>query len=386
MGLTGFARVFLELEAKLPRADRVARGLAFVLTVSMAGALLVPWLPRAWPMTFAIVLTATAHVVLGVIAVAAWRAGVRQARLFVLAFGVVFATSILAAAAWLGKQVMDLPVKAQMVGSLLEMLLLSFAVAERFAEAQARLAVETERRRALQEAYADELEAEVRSRTRELEEANADKDRMLSIIGHDLRGPLTGLMRSADDEPGNFARETERTGRALLLLIEDLVLWARLRAGTRQFATHPARALLAPAVALHRSLAEQSGTELSVSVPDDLRVETDLVLAQTLVRNLLANALKFARRRVVLSASAEVDGSVRFTVGNDGPPLPPAVAARFAAGENEPITATGGLGLRLCREICRAFGTRLVAGIGAGGGTEFSFTLRTAQPAATVLP
>ena len=67
-----------------------------------------------------------------------------------------------------------------------------------------------------------------------------------------------------------------------------------------------------------------------------------------------------------------------MTVGNDGPPLPPAVAARFAAGENEPITATGGLGLRLCREICRALGLKLEAGTAGGGGTEFCFTLREA--------
>ena len=161
----------------------------------------------------------------------------------------------------------------------------------------------------------------------------------------------------------------------LLLLIEDLVLWARLRAGTRQVATHPARGLLAPAVALHRSLAERGGTELGVTVPDDLRIETDLVLAQTLVSNLLANALKFARTRVVLRADRAPEGGVRFGVGNDGPPLPPAPAKRFAAGENEPMTATGGLGLRLCREICQALGMRLEAGAGADGGTEFSFNL-----------
>lgn len=272
-----------------------------------------------------------------------------------------------------------------MLGSALEMLLLSLAVAERFAqaqrektEAQERLAMETERRRALQEAYADELEAEVRDRTRDLEQANSDKDRMLAVIGHDLRSPLAGLMRAAGSEHSAFARETARTGRALLLLIEDLVLWARLRAGTRHVGSHPAANVVAPAVALHRFLASSGGTELEVTVPEELRVETDLVLAQTLVRNLLANALKFAETRVVLRVERVDDGGVRVTVGNDGPPLLPAVAARLAAGENEPITATGGLGLRLCREICRALELKLEAGTAGEGGTEFRFTLREA--------
>ncbi|MDB6175650.1 MAG: ATP-binding protein [Chthoniobacteraceae bacterium] len=182
-------------------------------------------------------------------------------------------------------------------------------------------------------------------------------------------------MRSADAATGEFSRDVARTGRALLLMIEDLVLWARLRAGTRVAAVHAASALIAPAVALHHSLAEHGGLKLMLEIPEGMRVETDLVLAQTLVRNLLANALKFARTRVILRAE-ESDAGVRFTVGNDGPPLPLEVAARLAAGEDEPMTATGGMGLRLCREICLAQGLRLEARSGVDGGTEFGFILK----------
>ncbi len=203
-----------------------------------------------------------------------------------------------------------------------------------------------------------------------------------AVIGHDLRSPLTGLMKSADSAPGEFARDTAQTGRALLLMIEDLVLWARLRAGSRVVSTHHARALFTPAVALHRALAERSGTMLALEVPEELRVETDLVLAQTLGRNLLANALKFAQTRVVLRAEDDGAGGVRFTVQNDGAPLPAAVIARLDAGEDGPMTATGGLGLRLCREICTALETSLSASAPAEGGAAFSFTLRLADPLA----
>ena len=60
----------------------------------------------------------------------------------------------------------------------------------------------------------------------------------------------------------------------------------------------------------------------------------------------------------------------------------PDVAARFAAGEDEPLSATGGLGLRLCREICHALGSRLEAGTAGDGTTEFRFVL-PAAPAST---
>ena len=377
-----FARLFLATAERMPRVDRGLRWLRAGWVIVLAGVLTMPWFaPRFWLATV-IFGVAVTHSLLLAVAVAAWWRGFRAARFFVLAFGVLCLGGVPSATAWGGGGQMHVVVIVLLFASGLEMLLLSFAVADRFAQAQRQLAEETEQRRAIEEAYADELEMEVRERTRELEEANTDKDRMLAVIGHDLRSPLTGLMKSADQPSPNFARDTAHTGRALLLMIEDLVLWARMRAGTRDVAAHPARALLQPAVALHRALAEHGGTELVLDVPDRLRVETDLVLAQTLVRNLLANALKFARTRVVLRAQRVADRGVRFSVSNDGPSLPAEIIARLNAGQNEPMTAIGGLGLRLCREICAALGMRLAARVPAEGGAEFAFIL----PAAENLP
>lgn len=380
--LVQFGRIFLGTERAMPRADRWLRWLRAGLIALALGVPLMPWMTGLyWLGATVVTLTITHAMLLGVAALA-WRRGVKHARFFVAAFGLLFVGALPAVVSWLNQDILAGAARGLLAGSVLEMMMLSFAVADRFAQAQRQLIEETEQRRMLEEAYADELELEVRERTQELEQANAEKDQMLDVIGHDLRSPLTGLMRSGEAAAGDFARETMRTGRALLLMIEDLVLWARLRAGTHVVAPYPARSLLAPAVALHRTLAEHDGIELRVQVSEGLSVRTDLVLAQTLVRNLLANALKFANTRVILTAAADEAGGVRFTVGNDGPPLSAEIAARFAAGENEPMTATGGLGLRLCREICRVLGMRLTAQVGADGGTEFEFTLKAAGEAA----
>jgi len=386
MGLSGvflmqFARVFLELPERFPRIDRwvLRPWIGVLLAMALATCVAPMWIQ--W-LHYATQATGVTHVGLLVLALAAWKAGVRQARFFVLSFGCLFAGSLpLVTVSLWGTSLRDAGMRGLMIGSALEMLLLSLALADRFVRTQRRLVEETEQRRMIEAAYADELAEEVRERTQELQAANADKDRMLAVIGHDLRSPLTGLMRAADEAPGEFARDVTRTGRTLLLMIEDLVQWARLRAGTRLPAVHHVSALAVPAVALHHALAEADGVELTVEVPEELRVETDLVLAQTLVRNLLANALKFAETRVVLRAEEDGAGGVRFTVANDGPELPAAVAARLAAGEDGPLTATGGMGLRLCREICRALNLRLEAGRGANGGTEFRFTLKRATGA-----
>lgn len=379
--LTQFARSFLELKRSFRKTDRCLQIWAALMFAMAALTLTTPWAQTSWlaSVIFSIGLT---HFGLLMVALSAWRARKWQARFFVLSFGCLFAGSLPMVFVWFLETLFrDAALRGGMVGSALEMLLLSLAVADRFARTQSQLVEETEQRRMIEETYADELEEEVRERTRELQAANADKDRMLSVIGHDLRGPLTGLMRSAEGARGDFSQDAARTSRALLLMIEDLVLWARLKAGKPAIAVHPVRSLMMPAVALHQSLAEQADLKLLQEGADDLWVETDLVLAQTLLRNLLANALKFARSQVVLRVEETIHG-VRLVVGNDGPSLAPEVAARLTADADEPVTATSGMGLRLCREICRALGLQLAASVGTDGGTQFSFTLKKAASVA----
>ncbi len=371
--LMQFARVFLEVESRFPHAAKwLKRWSVALLVLTVAMVITAPWLSLLKLTTLTVAVT---HAGLLALSLAAWRAGVWQARFFLISFGCLFAGSLPMVTVWFWNSLLrDLGMRGLMIGSALEMLTLSLAVAERFARAQKQLIEETEQRRMIEETYADELEEEVRERTRELRAANADKDRILTVIGHDLRGPLTGLMRSSDLAEGHYSREVTRTSRALLLLIEDLVLWSRLSAGKTAPVTCSAHSLMAPAVALHQAQAENSGVELLLDAPEGIQVMTDLVLVQTLVRNLLDNALKFACGRVTLRARETAHG-VRFAVGNDGPALSAEVAARMAAGKDGPLTAAGGMGLRLCREICQALGIRLEAETDTGGETEFAFTL-----------
>lgn len=376
--LTAFARVYMDTREQFPAVDRFLKGWSMSLGVLAVASLLLPKSVVTPPMWLAVVAIGVTHAVLMVLVAAAWRAGLWQARLFALSFGFLFAGSLPLVWLWFSEtSLRDLGMRGLMIGSALEMLTLSLTIADRYARTQRRLVEETEQLRTMEEAYSDELEEEVRQRTLELQSANIDKDRMLFVIGHDLRGPLTGLMRSADQASPQLPRDVSQTCRALLLMIEDLLLWPRIRAGRRMTSVHPVSSLVVPALALHHALAEQDGVELRLEVSGEILIETDLVLAQTLVRNLLANALKSARRTVLIRTEAEGD-RLRFIVGNDGPPLPPAIAARLSSGQDEPVTATGGMGLKLCREICDALGTPLQSRSPQDGGAEFDFTLTLA--------
>jgi signal transduction histidine kinase len=394
--MTAFAGAFLDLKTGRPGAFRVTRVVSVIMGALVLGGFTIPWTDYGLWMRHTALVTIVVHVLLLAIAVGSWRAGVRQARFFVLSFGCLFAGSLPLIVSWLyfnlDDQQRSAGLRGMMIGSALEMLMLSLAIADRFVQAQRDRAAaqqqvleEITQRQTIQEAYADELEVEVRERTRELEAITVDKDRMIMVLGHDLRGPLTGLTQAAEQLAGDppakvlrhFVDEAAATGRQLLLLIEDLVLWVRLRGGGKQVAACRLSALIAPAMAVHRGTAQHGAIELVVNAPEEPWVETDLVPVQTLVRNLIDNAVKHARRRVEVAATIE-GGEVRLCVRDDGPGLPADVAA-WLADENSASWPDGrGLGLKLCSEISAAMGLRLETRSAPGGGTEFSIRLKAA--------
>jgi len=395
--LAEFSRQFLELPVRTPRVDRVVSGVRFVMALLAAGALAAPVIGYSRWLSCIVLGTLVTYLTLFGAAVVAWRAGAWQARNLVLAFAPVFSAALPAIGVWLHLLPLQILIRWGMLGWALEMLLLSFVIAERFAHlqrekiaAQAQAVAEAERRHQIQEAYADELEHEVRERTRELAAANADKDRMMAVLGHDLRSPLTALTLLAEQASDNgatshtsFPVEAAQTGRALLLLLEDVVLWARLRAGVGKAASHAAASVVAPATELHRTGAAQRAVSLSVAALPELRVYVDLVLAQTLVRNLTSNAVKSARAQVIVTVTdvGAPAGCVRVSVRDDGPGLPPEMAAYLRGSVAGRLTAAngwdprGGLGLQLCVEIAQAMDTRLETGETDSGGAEISFTL-----------
>ncbi len=387
--LTRFAATFLELGTLVPRVGLGVRYAGTVAGVLALAALTMPWMNNTLWLHLAVGGVATTHALLLVAAILAWRAGAYYARFFVLSFGLLLAGMLPTAIIWLLAIPLGLSAMSMMLGSALEMLMLSLAIADRFARlqrekiiAQAQQVAEAEKRQAMQEAYADELEHEVRSRTRELAAANADKDRMMAVLSHDLRGPLTALTLSAEQAGAaaaapagrtGFAAEAAQTGRALLLLLEDVVLWARLRAGTTRATAQPAVGVVATAVELHRNGAARRGVKLVVEAVPELQLRADLVPVQALMRNLIFHAVQHAASQVVVQVTA-TDRRVRIAVRHDG--IDSSVETS-AAVKGEGAELRGGLGLRLCAEIAQAMQTDLEISALSAGGTEIAFSLPT---------
>ncbi len=382
--LLRFAGVFVSLPEGTPALGKVARWGGHALLVLAVAALATRWIP--WPLWMPFVFTAVVgvHFILpwiALVSVRSWRfVGGYQ----LLAGGLLFGGLLPFCTAVLPLVSLESGGIFVMAGSLLEMMLLSLLIAARYSgvqkeriRAQAQLLEEAEQRKAIQEAYVDDLAMEVEDRTGELRTALDDKDRMLALLGHDLRSPLTGLTRRAEQlsatagsaELERFSLEVAAMGGRLLLLIEDLVLWGRLKAGSVHRSHLPVKALAEPVLSLHAGMVAEKGITLEVDLSSSAVLDTDVVLGQTLLRNILSNAIRFANRRVMVSFR-EVGEGVRVSVMDDGPGLPDIPFENL----NQ-----SGLGLHLCREIARALGTKLEAGVPPGGGTVISFLLATRE-------
>ena len=117
-------------------------------------------------------------------------------------------------------------------------------------------------------------------------------------------------------------------------------------------------------------------------VPDDLLVACDVQDLNEIVANVLDNALKHARSRVVVTASAQGGGLAEIVIEDDGPGLPPeAWEVVFNIGERWDSRAKGtGLGLPIVRDLVQLYGGRVSLGSSPLGGLRVSISLPAMPP------
>lgn len=225
----------------------------------------------------------------------------------------------------------------------------------------------------------------------ELEKSNAEKDKFLSIIAHDLRSPFLGFLGVLDilsDETDSLSKSEikERLGRLresgkkLYSLIDNLLLWSSFQRGKVPITpvrVNPAQCISTAVDSFYTVL---SVKELSVAteVQDDIYIKSDKMMMNTVLRNLIANAVKFSYRKGKIFISAkEREGVVEIIVRDEGIGISEENLQRLfrisekvssPGTENEP---SSGLGLILCSEFTEANGGTLSVESTLGKGSSF---------------
>jgi signal transduction histidine kinase len=241
----------------------------------------------------------------------------------------------------------------------------------------------------------------------EAERATRSRDRMLSVVAHDLRNPLAvvamygemllSMLPPDGDEytRGALTSIHQTTGR-IQRLVEDLLDISSLEQGVfslyRQ--EQPLEPLLQEADRMLRPLAEARGIELAFHGEDGAATRTvDLDAARLLqlLSNLVGNALKFTPTggKVIVSWRP-VGRAVEVAVIDNGPGIPadqlPHIFGAFWQARDADRRGVG-LGLWIARAIVEGHGGRIWVDSVQGRGAAFRFTLPAADaPTAPVRP
>lgn len=236
------------------------------------------------------------------------------------------------------------------------------------------------------------------------EAANRSKSTFLTMMGHDLRTPLTVILGYSEmlrlqaetegqDQVAARIEQVENAGRHLLSMLNDILDYARLETEQLQISPEPVQpALVATQVAdaMGRKI-EKRGNRLELAVESDLGVlRADPMRLYQVLRNLLGHAASATENGVVrLAAWRETDAAGRawvvFEVADDGPGLTAEQAAKLFEpfpGPDQPAQGGINVGLAISQRLCRLMNGDLTAQSAPGAGTTFTVRL----PAETTSP
>jgi len=236
------------------------------------------------------------------------------------------------------------------------------------------------------------------------EEASRTKSEFIANISHELRTPLQsilgfselGLMRGRHDERlAAMFQDIHAAGERMLALVNDLLDVSKIESavGTFHLERVDLRGLVRSVAAELDPLLQRAQLRLHVELSEaPLRARVDPLRFQQVVRNVLANAIKFSPtgQRIDFSGHATPDGEIHLRVRDHGPGIPPAeLDVIFDAFVQSSATKNGaggtGLGLAICRKIVEAHGGRIRASNAMDGGGVFDIHF-PARPSAETQP
>ena len=240
-----------------------------------------------------------------------------------------------------------------------------------------------------------ELVEELRAQKKAAEEANVAKSRFLAVASHDLRQPLHALqlfVQALEDtmlpmHAQQLVANVRRSVDSMEELFDALLDISRLDAGNvrARLETLPLAELFDRLSFEYAPVARQKGLGLTV-MKTSVYVRSDPTLLARIVRNLVANAVRYTERGCVMIGCRRQGERIRIEVWDTGPGIPPdkhaEVFHEFAQlGNPERDRRKGlGLGLAIVDRLARLLGHEVRLRSRVGRGSMFSVSVSRAHP------
>jgi len=251
------------------------------------------------------------------------------------------------------------------------------------------------------------LQAEIEQRKQAeaaLQKANSDKDKLFSIVSHDLRTPFQTLLGNTQlmlqkieyfskVDLQNMAESIYRSTQATYNLLENLLTWSQLQRERIEY--HPSsvnlQELAENTTTLLAEMALNKDIQLTHTIEEGLSVHVDECMIDTVIRNLTSNALKFTPTGGQVTLSAHQNGYspdndtetewVKVTVTDTGVGINQEDIDKLFQMDVHHTTCgtakeTGtGLGLILCQDLVEKNRGEIWVESEAGKGTTVQFTV-----------
>jgi signal transduction histidine kinase len=236
---------------------------------------------------------------------------------------------------------------------------------------------------------------ELQKHTQRLLELNATKDKLFSVIAHDLRAPISGvfglsemLLEYLETQPKetcvDLAQEIHDSSQQTLSLLDNLLRWSLLERGQFDYQpmTIPLLAIVQKNLRLLSSVALKKHIQIHIDCPSHIFVLGDKNMLASVFQNLLTNAIKFtACHGEIFISAQETQQKIVVTIKDTGVGMSSEqIAQLFVIEKNVSTHGTAGetgtgLGLVLCKQFLALHQSDLCVQSEVGVGTQFSFAL-----------
>ncbi len=240
------------------------------------------------------------------------------------------------------------------------------------------------------------LNSTIKEQNRELENLDQVKNKLFAIIAHDLKGPLGSLQsllyllrehELSKEELNEISHSLEVSLQENASTMDNLLAWAKAQMSGIAINEREFSALenIKAVCSQIKFQSDQKGITIDLKVDKSIRVIADYDMFKLVIRNLLANAIKFSEKGDNIAITAEKqEDSVLFSVEDEGIGIPDRDKDKIFASTTHTVRGTSnekgsGLGLNLCKEFIEEHDSNIWFTSKEGEGTTFYFTIPAAK-------